>query len=339
MSGRLVDDQGRVRFGIFREPIEVVNHGECRLFDEFDRPVSRWRRYWAWNQFEFLGGLSDRLVFGCALANIRYAATAFAYAYLPQQRTMKEFVVRRPLGVGVHLDQRPEDGASWCRTSSVRVEMTPVGQSSFRRLVVEAPGLTIRAEFDEGDPPTEPMRICTPAGAWGWVFARKTAGQAVRGEVTVEGARFELEGLGVLGHRDWTAGYMRRDTFWNWGCLASRLADGSVVGLNVSCGVNETSFTENCFWHQGCLHKIDAVAFSYDRKDLLKPWTLTSFDGRCALTFVPVAYHRERTNLGIVAMNLWQLIGRYEGTLRTPDGVALRLPQTWGYAEWHYAKW
>lgn len=339
MSRALIDDRGRVRFGIFREPIDVVNHKDCQLIDEFDRPLTRWRRYWAWNQFEFMGGLSDQLIFGCALANVRYAGTVFAYVYLPQRKVMKQFRVQRPFGAGVRLDLRPEDGQSEYRSGSLRVEMTAGAETRFRRLRVEAPGLAIDAEFDEGSPLTEPMRICTPAGAWGWVFARKTAGQAVCGEVLADGERFDLEQLGVLGHRDWTAGYMRRETFWNWGCLACRLPDGSVVGLNVSCGVNETSFTENCFWHNGRMHKIGTVAFTYDRTDLLQPWHMTSSDGRCDLAFVPKSFHRERTNLGIVAINLCQLIGRYEGRLRTAEGVTVELAEAWGYAEWHYAKW
>ncbi len=335
---RLVDDRGRVRFGIFSEPVEEVDGWQSTLVDEWDRPVSRWRRYWGWNQFEFLGGLSEELIFGCALANVRYAGTVFAYVYFPKRGRMHEFSVQLPLGWGVRLDRRPEDGTSEYRGWRATVRMRAGSQPHTRLLEVDSPGFRIEAELDEQTPPLQPMRICTPAGAAGWVFARKTAGQAVRGSLRLGADLYNLERLGVAGHRDWTAGFMRRETFWNWGCFAARLP-GGVAGLNISCGVNETSFTENCFWWNGRLEKLDTVAFDYDRQNLRKPWRMTSFDGRCELEFVPLAQHRERINLGVVATNFTQLIGRYNGRLCTRGGEQITLRDVWGYAEWHYAKW
>lgn len=43
------------------------------------------------------------------------------------------------------------------------------------------------------------------------------------------------------------------------------------VGLNLSCGVNETSFTENCYWLDGELLKVDSVRFDFDRDQPLRP--------------------------------------------------------------------
>ena len=132
---------------------------------------------------------------------------------------------------------------------------------------------------------------------------------------------------------------MRRHTFWNWGCLAGRTADGRVVGLNVSCGVNETSFTENCFWIDGRLHKLDTVHFDYDRRNLLAPWRLTSFDGRLALDFAPESRHAERQNVGLLAADFHQLVGRSHGRLDTPAGERVAINGLLGYAEHHSARW
>jgi hypothetical protein len=114
-----------------------------------------------------------------------------------------------------------------------------------RRLVVDAGTIAIDAVFDEERPTMEPMRLCTRAGATGWVYARKTAGLGMRGTLRWDDRRYDLAEIGIHGHHDWSAGFMRRETFWNWGCLAGRTADGRSAGLNVSCGVNETSVTEN----------------------------------------------------------------------------------------------
>ena len=337
---RLIDPTGAVRLGIIAEPIDEVNFRDFRLIDELDRRVGRLRRYFAFNQFEFLGAVSDQLVFGCALADVKYAGTGFVYAYDPATRQFVEHSFRQPLARGIWFDQHPESGVSELRAGQNFIQLRGSEQPRARRLQVRlTDGFQIDAEFSEENPPIEPLRICTPAGAAGWVYARKTAGHRVAGTLTTGSRSFDLSAIGALGHHDWTAGYMRRHTFWNWGCIAGRATDGRVVGMNVSCGVNETSFTENCFWLDGKLHKLDTVRFEYDRGDLMKPWHMTSYDGRLDLAFRPEGVHREKLNAFIVASNFSQLIGRYDGWLQTAAGERLVVGNLLGYAEWHYAKW
>jgi hypothetical protein len=317
-----------------------VNYRDYRLTDPFGRPRGRLARRFRFNQFQFLGALCDDLVFGCAIADLKVVGTAFVYCYDPRSRRFTDFGFTRPLALGTRLDQTPEQGTWSFRARRVRIEMAATAAPPERRLRVTVdPGLAIDALFSESGPAIEPMRICTPAGATGWVYARKTAGQRVTGTLTWDERRWDLGSLAIRGHHDWSAGYMRRHTFWNWGCLAGRLGDGRVVGMNVSCGVNETSFTESCFWIDGRLHKVDAVRFAYDRRDLRRPWRLTSFDGRVDLEFHPEGAHAERVNAGIVATDFNQLFGRYRGTLTTAAGERVAIDGMLGYAESHYAKW
>jgi len=336
---RLVDERGDVRLGIFAEAILDVNHADFDLTDPFGRRVGPLRRRFAYNQFQFLGGLCDTLVFGCALADVKYAGTAFVYCYEPPARRFADASFQRPLALGMHHPQTPETGTASFRSGATSIEMTGVAAPRQRRLVVRTKRIAIDAVFDEEDPPIEPMRICTRAGATGWVYARKTAGQRVTGTLAVDERRFDLDAIGMRGHHDWSAGFMRRHTFWNWGCLAGRTADGRIAGLNVSCGVNETSVTENCFWIDGRLHKVDTVAFDYDQRDLMKPWRLASADGRVALEFVPEGRHVERVKALVLASNFHQLFGRFSGTLTTAAGERIAIERMLGFCEDHYAKW
>ncbi len=337
---RLIDAAGAVRVGIFRDPVDLVNHRDFALTDPFGRRVGSLRRHFAFNQFQFLGAVCEDLVFGCALADVKYAGTGFVYVYEPPRRRLREYRFRRPLAVGIHFDQLPETGRATFHTRSNSIEMQAQGAPRQRHLGVRLrDGLCIDATFSEEEPAIQPMYICTPVAGTGWVYARKTAGHRVSGILRVDGRTFDLAAIAARGHHDWTAGYMRRQTFWNWGCLAGQLADGRVVGLNVSCGVNETSFTENCFWLDGELHKLDTVNFTYDPRYVLEPWHLTSADGRLDLGFQPEAEHAERLNAWIVASNFHQLIGRYDGHLFTSAGEELPIRNLLGYAEHHYAKW
>ncbi|MCX8072466.1 MAG: DUF2804 domain-containing protein [Candidatus Binatia bacterium] len=336
----LCDDRGGVRYGRFEEPVEEIDYRRCRLIDEYDRPAGRWRRYFGFKQFEFLGGVSEQVVFGCALVNVRYAASAFLYVYWPRQKLLDEFSFVRPLALGVTMDQRPEDGLAEFASGGARIRFSAGRLPRSRQLIADLPGrLVIEAEWDEESPPTKPMRICTRSGAAGWVFARKTAGQQVRGTLETKNGRVDLASVGTLGHRDWSAGYMRRETHWLWGCLAGRANTGEAIGLNISCGVNETSFTENCFWVDGQREDLWLVHFDFERTNFMRPWRMTSNDGRCQLSFQPEACHRERMRLGILGLNFCQLIGRYSGELMRANGDTLHLERQLGYAEWQYAKW
>lgn len=339
-SGRLINREGDARFGVFPEAVAEVNFRDYDLRTAMDRRRGALARHFGFNQFQFLGGMSDSLVFGCAIIDIRVVGQAFLYFYEPLTKRLVEFSFRTPLAVGTHFDQRPEDGSVTFRSGANRFAMTATSQPRQRQLWVRlAGGVEVDAVFDEEDPPIEPMWISTPAGASGFVFARKTAGARVSGTIRWEGRTLDLSELGMLGHNDWSAGYMRRETFWNWGCLAGRLADGRIVGMNVSCGVNETGHSENCFWVGGRLHRLGPVSFEYDRRNLMKAWHLADSDGRLDLEFTPEGSHTEKINALVVASNFHQLIGRYQGSLKTAAGETIELHGQLGYAEKHYAKW
>lgn len=337
---RLVDEDGNVRVGVFPGPVLDINYRDFTLTNPFGKPRGRLGRHFAFNQFQFLGALSEDLVFGCAIADVKYVGTAFLYFYEPSSRRYDEFSFKMPLALGTRFDQAPETGSAFFRAGGNRFEM--IGRAEPRERVLRVSlsrGVSVEARFSEERPPMEPMFICTRAGATGWVFARKTAGLGVSGTVRWGERTFDLAGIGATGHHDWSAGFMRRETFWNWGCLAGPLGDGRVAGMNVSCGVNETSFTENCFWIDGRLHKIDSVDFDYDRFDMDKPWRLSSRDGRLDLEFRPEGKHVEKINAWIVASDFNQLFGRYHGWLRTTENEKIPVNGVLGYMERHYAKW
>ena len=335
MTERLITADGDVRLGVFASPIDEVNHRDFDLRTPMGRPASALQRRMGFNQFEFLGAMCDDVVFGVAIADVKYAGTGFAYVHEPATRRRTERSVTRPLAAGFDFVQTPEAGVSTLQTRALRVEMHATDRG--RHLVAQARGIEVDAHFLEGG--MEPMRICTRAGATGFVYARKTAGHRVEGRLTWEGREYDLGAVGALGHHDWSAGYMRRETFWNWACLAGRTADGRVLGLNASCGVNETSFLESCFWVDGALHRLPPVHFVYDRRDLHQPWRVHDEAGRIDLRFVPEGAHAERINAGMVASNFTQLFGRYTGHLRTESGEDHAIEGLPGYAEWHFARW
>ena len=341
VDGRLVDDAGNVRFGIFAHAITEVNHRDYALTDPFGRPARRLARRFGFNQFQFLGALSEQLVFGCAITDIKYVGTAFAYCYEPATRRFAEFSLTQPLARGTRFTQTPESGI--CSFASGRTRITMSAET--RAAASPLGGDRRRQDHD---------RRRVPRGRAGArADAHLHAGRRDRLGLRAQDRRSPPQRHAHAGRTSPTISAPCRSTATTTGapatCAATPSGTGAVsparsptaasLGMNVSCGVNETSFTENCFWVDGRLHKLDTVAFEYDRNDLMRPWRVSSYDGRLALEFHPEGKHAEHINAYVVATNFNQLFGRYRGSLTTEAGERIAVDGMLGYMESHYAKW
>ncbi len=132
---------------------------------------------------------------------------------------------------------------------------------------------------------------------------------------------------------------MRRETSWNWACLSGFLDDGRRVGLNLAAGVNETGVTENAFWLDGEMIKLDMANFEFERYQPEKPWRVTSSDGRLDLTFHPEGKRAEKINALFMASNFKQMFGLFNGIFIDNKGLKIHLKNIPGFMEDHYAKW
>ncbi|MBC9250016.1 hypothetical protein A9179_06965 [Pseudomonas alcaligenes] len=332
---RLIQADGRPHYGIFPAAPGAVN---WRDFD-FRSPMGRrlgalakWRRF---HQFQYFGLISDELIGGCALANLSLLTAGFVYLYHPASGRMVERQFRLPLGLGSSFSQQPNAGVCELRSGANLLRLDNRG--SDKQLLVELDdGLRIEASFSEQQ--FQPMCLCTPTAVNGWVYAQKVAGVRCRGQVRSSLGDFDLEQLGAFAHHDWSAGYMRPETHWNWACLSGAVGQ-TRVGLNLSCGVNETSFSENCYWLDGELIPVGGVHFHFDRDQPLQPWSIRSGDGQVELRFVGQGLHSECLNLGFLASNFKQVFGRFQGTLRPAGRPAVHIDNLWGFVEDQYVKW
>lgn len=338
--GPLIGGDGRPRFGVFPGAVREVNVADYRHRTAMGSDAGRMARWLGFKQFQYFGIISDAALFGCALANLRTLGLAFVYLHVPGRGMVVERSVRTPLGLGLELSRSPIAGTSRMRAGSL--DVTFGYQETPRRKtmrVVLGSKLVVEAAIDESAADFEPMSLCTRIGRNGWVYAHKVAGVPVTGTIRHGDAIIDLASVRAYAHHDFSAGFMRRETFWNWACLSGETLDGRPVGLNVSCGVNETSFSENCFWLDGRLHTLGLCHFTYDWDRPMEPWRVTSNDGRLDLTFVAEGQHAERLDLGLAASDFKQIFGRFSGTLRTHDGDRLEVRDARGFVEDQYAKW
>jgi hypothetical protein len=68
-------------------------------------------------------------------------------------------------------------------------------------------------------------------------------------------------------------------------------------------------------------------------------WRIASADGSVDLTFVPLAEHREKRNLGVLRTRFTQVAGAFQGAVPGRDGESLAIEQVPGVVEDHWAVW
>lgn len=323
---------GQARTGIFAEPITLVRPSDYDLRTPLGKKQGAFARRMQFKQFHYLGGISESLIFGAAVADLRYLCTGFYYVYDLKTGRELRHTWRSPLSGRAKFSENPETGSVSYGDEHNGILVDCV--NGRRRVHVRRQNKSlIDVTMEDSQPAVEPLRICTRAGYTGWVYVRKTGGVRMEGHVDCELGQFDASGC--LGHTDYSAGYMRPETWWNW-AFASGHVNGKPLGINVSCGVNETSYSENCCWIDGKLLFLPQTRFHFDAGQPLSEWQVRS--DALDLRFQPAGVHQEHVNAGILASRFNQVYGRFSGTVSLP-GLPQVIPGLLGFVEDHYARW
>jgi len=335
----LIDENGQPRFGIFSEPVENINYREFDYLTYMDKPAGKLARYLDAYQHHFVSVISDKLVLGCAVADAKSAGKGFLYYYDPETREERHYSYLQLLSRNTAIDTRPDRGLSTFSKGGKKMSIEAFPEPRRRHLLVDIPGeLSVDAVISEPDG-YMPLFFCSRNGYRGFNYTQKATALSVEGSLELGGKKIDMAEAGGLGSYDWTCGYLPGETTWNWAMLSGKTQDGRRVGFNLCAGLNETSFTENCFWLDGKLHKVDLVNFNFNRKDRSRQWRIESFDKQVELHFDPVGTHGEKVNFIISQINFHQYFGKFSGEIRPKEGGGtIKIDGLWGLAEDHMAK-
>ncbi len=334
---KLILENGQPQWGVIDSALAEVNYLDYDLRTVMDKKIHGWRKKMGFNQFQFVGVMNEEVIAGVAVVDLKWLSNAFVYVYDVASGALYEKSLLSPLAWGTRFDNRPDTGV--CRFSAPGMQVSIIASDSRRRIDVQVGGHLKMALVLQEAQAFVPLRLCSRAGYAGWVFTQKAAGLVARGRIDCHAKQYDLGAKGSWGSYDWSCGFMRRETNWNWACLSGRSACGKVVGLNLASGVNETGVTENALWIDDSLCKLDLAVFHFDRYQPQNPWRMTTSDGLVDLQFQPVGKRQEKLDAGFMASNFRQMFGYYSGTLKDRAGCSVVLKSVPGFAEDHYAKW
>ena len=313
---RAIDSEGAPRFGTYLGPLDAV--GIAHLGGEWRRgALYRLKHHKSW-RWCMLANAEVMVAF--ALVDVGYATNAFLFAVDLAARRM--LVDRTALGLprlSVKVGDRPNEGST-ARFAAQGLRLTvsrTIGRSAFR-VTADARDISIDAELDTvGAPPSLVLIAPVPGGTVN--VTEKTGCLEARGTARILGRSHELSG--GSGGFDYTNGLLARHTAWRWAFASGRAVDGRRIGLNLVEGFNEAgTSSENVVWSDSTALLVGRAHFRFSPGSPLDAWTVTTDDGAVDLAFTPIGAHREDRDLVLARSHFVQVVGTFDGTLRTPTG-------------------
>ncbi|MDY6904246.1 MAG: DUF2804 domain-containing protein [Thermodesulfobacteriota bacterium] len=329
MQTTLVKSNGTIDYGLIRSPVDCINFTAFDLQTPMGRPRSAFLKRFLFKQFVFMGINAPGISAGLAVVDLKYAANGFFYVYDRQSGALVE-TKKTTVPYAASIKPCPENIDAVFNTRALRIHV------SGDQIRAESRDMVLDAAMTRE---TEPLRVCTKAGCSGWTYTQKTAPIGLAGTLRCNGRQFDLFPDTCKGITDWTAGYLRRETFWNWASAAGVLADGRPFGMNLACGVNETGVTENCFWLDGVQTKVDTVQFQFNPRATEEQWRVRSADGKVDLMFSPNAHRSEHLNIMVVASRFVQFMGTFSGKVVCDRHGETDITAMPGWTEDHFARW
>ncbi|MCL2602738.1 MAG: DUF2804 domain-containing protein [Treponema sp.] len=196
-------------------------------------------------------------------------------------------------------------------------------------------GLSLRGEVVLIPPPdSQSLATNMPwrADAGAFCCSRRSPCYSVEGVIqlgTTELTFMRDSGWGIF---DWNRGVRPRKDLRFW-AAGSGLFAGRQTAFSVGHSSADSSHgTENAFFLDGALHKLDQVTFHLPSRRLA-PWRFTSNDNRLEMTFTPKQERDENYQIFLYSLKRRQLFGSFSGRVTLDSGDEFEFRNIAGFAE------
>jgi hypothetical protein len=118
-----------------------------------------------------------------------------------------------------------------------------------------------------------------------------------------------------------------------WAAGSGKCAEKHIA-FSFGYGSVDTEYaTENAFFINGKLYKLEYVTFKIAAASWTKPWVFTSSDGRVRIKFTPLVTEIQRYAGLFHAASLRRIYGVFSGHITPPDGESIEFQNITGLAE------
>jgi hypothetical protein len=164
-------------------------------------------------------------------------------------------------------------------------------------------------------------------------YSRRSPWYTVEGVIQFGTTELIFTKGNAWGIYDWNRGVRPRSDVRYW-ASACGMAEGRQIGFSAAYGSADSSQgTENAFFVDGKLHKLDQVTFHIPTSNWLSPWRFTSNDNRLEMNFNPHQERIERKRMLFYATSRRQVCGFFSGKVILDDGSELEFQNITGFTE------
>jgi hypothetical protein len=265
-----------------------------------------------------------------------------------KQRFTQSFVIPFPMG-SLNMPPASDSGSVKVQQKGILVEFAAM-QSGARIIKVDIPQFGhnryLRGALVLSAPDNAQSLVTHMAWRgekYAFRLARRSPWYIAEGVMQFGGAELIFTKGSSWGIFDWIRG-CRPDSdirFWASACglttggtTTGRQTGESQIGFCVGYGSADSSWgTENAFFVDGVLHKLDQVTFHISPSSWMQPWRFTSSDNRLEMTFSPHQERVERNRMFLHSVKRNQVCGSFSGTVILDDGSPLCFENLTGAAE------
>lgn len=339
-KGPLLDNHGNLTdVGWSRQPLLDSNLENAAFYPKLLHPLQRFRM----KRWDYYAVFTPERFFSATIADLGYAGNVFVYTIDFKTHKVDEDSLVIPLAKDVQLPRNSTEGEA--HYTGKQEQLVFQVEPDRRHVSVSWPAflgdIGVWAEIDLLTPPEyESMNIVIPIEKKRFYYNRKINCMPADGWIRFGDDELLLKPTKSIGSLDWGRGVWAYSSFWVWASTSGFLPDGRTVGLNLGVDFGKKSTaTENCLILENRIHKLGEVKIKYDPDDFMKPWYFTEEDKRLKLTFHPFLDRTANTDLLIVASEVHQMFGYYEGEILADDGEKILIKGLIGFAEEHHARW
>jgi len=158
-----------------------------------------------------------------------------------------------------------------------------------------------------------------------WLFAE--------GVIQLGGSEIFFTRGNAWGILDWNRSARPKSDIRYWAAACGN-SHGSQLSFCVGYSQNDSSFgTENAFFIDGKMFKLDQVTFHIPLSNWLSPWRFTSNDNRLEMAFTPHQERTDRRSLFLYSSTRRQVCGSFSGKVVLDDEIVIEFNNLTGFAE------
>ena len=164
-------------------------------------------------------------------------------------------------------------------------------------------------------------------------YSRRSPWYTVEGVIQLGTTEIIFTSGNAWGIFDWNRNIRPRADVHYWAASCG-LSDGRLIGFSTGHGLIDSSAgTENAFFLDGRIHKLDQVTFHIPPSNWLSPWRFTSNDNRLEMDFHPFQERTDRRRMLLYSASRRQVYGNFTGKVVLDDGAVMDFHNLTGFAE------